>query len=87
MKDQSDYFNINKQTWNNKTDVHIASDFYDNESFLNGKSTLNSIELELNLIGVCSGAMTFIQIINLLDLFWCELKIKYIEIFGLSFFV
>ena len=48
---------------------------------------LNSIELELNLIGVCSGAMTFIQIVNLLNLFWCELKIKYIEIFGLSFFV
>ncbi len=47
MKEKLDYININKQTWNNKTDVHINSEFYDNESFLNGKSTLNSIELEL----------------------------------------
>jgi SAM-dependent methyltransferase len=42
-----DYKAINKQTWNTKTEVHIASDFYDVESFLMGKSTLNSIELEL----------------------------------------
>ncbi len=42
-----DYITLNKQAWNNKTDVHIASDFYDNDRFLKGKSTLNSIELEL----------------------------------------
>jgi hypothetical protein len=42
-----DYININKETWNNKTQVHIDSAFYDNENFLKGKSTLNSIELEL----------------------------------------
>ena len=42
-----DYLNINKQTWNNKTDVHIASEFYNVKGFLNGKSTLNAIELEL----------------------------------------
>jgi SAM-dependent methyltransferase len=42
-----DYININKETWNNKVDVHIDSDFYDMEGFLNGKSTLNAIELEL----------------------------------------
>ena len=47
MENQNDYLNINKATWNNKTDVHIASDFYDNEGFLNGKSTLQSIELDL----------------------------------------
>jgi 2-polyprenyl-3-methyl-5-hydroxy-6-metoxy-1,4-benzoquinol methylase len=47
MKEELDYININKKTWNNKTDVHIASEFYDMEGFLNGKSTLNSIELEL----------------------------------------
>ena len=47
MDNQNEYLNLNKQTWNNKVDVHIASDFYENESFLNGKSTLNSIELEL----------------------------------------
>jgi SAM-dependent methyltransferase len=47
MKEASDYININKQTWNDKTDVHIASEFYDMKGFLDGKSTLNSIELEL----------------------------------------
>ncbi len=47
MGNLPDYININKQTWNNKTEVHIKSDFYDNENFLKGKSTLNKIELEL----------------------------------------
>lgn len=47
MEHDLDYLNSNKQTWNNKTDVHIASEFYDMKSFLEGKSTLNSIELEL----------------------------------------
>lgn len=47
MKDQSDYIALNKNTWNNKTEVHIASEFYDMKGFLEGKSTLNSIELEL----------------------------------------
>ena len=47
MENSADYININKQTWNDKTDVHIASEFYDVEGFLNGKSTLNAIELEL----------------------------------------
>lgn len=41
------YLEINKNTWNNKVAVHVDSDFYDNESFINGKSTLNAIELEL----------------------------------------
>lgn len=48
-----DYININKQTWNNKTDVHVVSDFYDNENFIKGKSTLKDIELEL--LGNISG--------------------------------
>ncbi|WP_353084867.1 class I SAM-dependent methyltransferase [Flavobacterium sp.] len=47
MKDQSNYIALNKNAWNNKTEVHIASDFYDMNGFLEGKSTLNSIELEL----------------------------------------
>ena len=47
MENLPDYININKQTWNNKTDVHIASDFYDVASFLEGRSTLNEIELRL----------------------------------------
>ena len=47
MIEQSDYIALNKNTWNNKTEVHIASEFYDMKGFLDGKSTLNSIELVL----------------------------------------
>lgn len=53
MQDSSDYIKLNKQTWNDKVDVHIASDFYENDHFLNGKSTLNDIELAL--LGNVSG--------------------------------
>ncbi len=42
-----DYIEINRKSWNEKTDIHIRSDFYDNENFLQGKSSLNSIELDL----------------------------------------
>lgn len=47
MKNDFDYIKTNKQTWNNKTAIHIESEFYNNNSFLEGKSTLNSIELSL----------------------------------------
>lgn len=47
MSQTNDYTAINKSTWNDKVDVHMASDFYDMDGFLNGKSTLNEIELEL----------------------------------------
>jgi 2-polyprenyl-3-methyl-5-hydroxy-6-metoxy-1,4-benzoquinol methylase len=47
MKENKEYLELNKNTWNNKTEVHIASEFYDMKGFLDGKSTLNSIELEL----------------------------------------
>ncbi len=53
MKEASDYININKQAWNDKTEVHIESEFYDMKGFLEGKSTLNTIELEL--LGNVSG--------------------------------
>ncbi|WP_295337134.1 bifunctional 2-polyprenyl-6-hydroxyphenol methylase/3-demethylubiquinol 3-O-methyltransferase UbiG [Flavobacterium sp.] len=48
-----DYLAINKATWNDKVDVHMASSFYDMEAFLQGKSTLNDIELAL--LGDVSG--------------------------------
>ena len=48
-----DYIAINKATWNDKVDVHMASSFYDMEAFLQGKSTLNDIELVL--LGDVSG--------------------------------
>ncbi len=42
-----DYLKINQQLWNKKTIIHYDSDFYDVKSFIKGKSSLNSIELDL----------------------------------------
>ena len=42
-----DYLEKNRKLWNAKTDFHVKSDFYNVESFLAGKNSLNSIELEL----------------------------------------
>lgn len=42
-----DYIEKNRQAWNNKTSFHITSAFYNNEAFLQGKSTLKDIELSL----------------------------------------
>jgi SAM-dependent methyltransferase len=47
------YFETNRKSWNEKTKVHIQSDFYDNENFLKGKSTLKPVELDL--LGNISG--------------------------------
>lgn len=41
------YIKINRASWDSRTAVHVDSDFYDNESFLKGKNTLNDIELKL----------------------------------------
>ncbi len=41
-----DYIAINRKSWNNRTDIHIKSDFYDIEGFLNGKTSLQDIELQ-----------------------------------------
>lgn len=43
----SDCLETNRQSWNQRTDVHIASAFYDNESFLKGRNTLTEIEMPL----------------------------------------
>jgi len=40
------YFEVNKESWNNKVGIHSASDFYDNEAFLKGASSLNDLEIE-----------------------------------------
>ena len=48
-----DYINTNKASWNNKTDHHINSEFYDMDNFLKGKNSLNDIELKL--LGDVSG--------------------------------
>jgi 2-polyprenyl-3-methyl-5-hydroxy-6-metoxy-1,4-benzoquinol methylase len=47
MKEQfQDYFGTNKKTWEKKVPIHAESSFYDVPSFLNGKSSLNSYELD-----------------------------------------
>jgi len=42
-----DYKSLNKESWNARTGVHIVSDFYDNESFIQGRNALNGIELDM----------------------------------------
>ncbi len=49
----NDYKEINRIAWNLKTNVHVDSEFYDNEAFLQGKSSLKHIEL--NLLGDVKG--------------------------------
>lgn len=41
------YLEINKNSWNAKVEPHLKSDFYFVEEFLKGRTSLNSIELEL----------------------------------------
>ena len=48
-----DYLNLNKKLWNDRTIVHVNSEFYNNETFLKGKNSLN--EIELNLLGNVRG--------------------------------
>ena len=47
MKPELNYIEINRNSWNNRTETHIQSDFYDVEGFKKGKSSLNEIELQL----------------------------------------
>lgn len=46
MSVEEKYFSANKNQWNERTKIHVDSKFYDNKSFLKGRSSLNSIELE-----------------------------------------
>lgn len=53
MKPENNYIEINRNSWNNRTETHLKSEFYDLDGFLNGKSSLNDIEL--NLLGDLKG--------------------------------
>lgn len=44
---QFDYIAINRALWNQKTEYHFNSEFYDVEGFLKGRSSLNDLELAL----------------------------------------
>ena len=41
-----DYIKVNKAAWDKRTKVHVISEFYDLDSFIQGKSSLNQIELD-----------------------------------------
>ncbi|MEZ4804071.1 MAG: class I SAM-dependent methyltransferase [Bacteroidia bacterium] len=45
--DMENYIEMNKKSWDNRLESHLSSDFYNLKAFLNGKSSLNSIELDL----------------------------------------
>jgi len=47
LGNSENYLELNKSTWNRKAPVHLLSDFYEVDSFLNGVSSLNEIELAL----------------------------------------
>jgi len=39
------YIAINKEAWDQRTKVHVGSKFYDVDAFINGKSSLNKVEV------------------------------------------
>ena len=53
MNKEQNYIDINRKSWNSRTEVHLESEFYDLENFIKGKSSLNNIELAL--LGDVSG--------------------------------
>ena len=50
---EKNYIEINRKSWNSRVDIHLKSEFYDLNNFLEGKTSLNDIEL--NLLGDISG--------------------------------
>ena len=53
IMDANNYIDLNRESWNNRVEPHLKSEFYDLESFLKGKNSLN--EIELNLLGDIKG--------------------------------
>lgn len=47
MKTNENYLEVNRVSWNQKVATHLTSDFYNLQGFLNGATSLNSIELDL----------------------------------------
>jgi SAM-dependent methyltransferase len=47
MAEPCDYLEINRRSWNLRTPVHLASQFYDMAGFRSGASSLNDIEVGL----------------------------------------
>ena len=53
MKNLEEAFEANKTSWNKRADIHFESEFYDNNSFLEGNTSLT--EIELNELGNVDG--------------------------------
>lgn len=53
MNSENNYLEKNRKSWNKNTEIHLDSNFYDLEGFMNGKNSLNDIEL--NLLGDIQG--------------------------------
>jgi SAM-dependent methyltransferase len=46
MEDNTNYFEVNKATWNNKVGVHAESEMYKMDAFKSGETSLMSYELK-----------------------------------------
>ena len=46
MEERTNYFNVNKATWNKKVEVHAESEMYKLEAFKSGESSLMPYELK-----------------------------------------
>lgn len=53
MNKEENYIELNRKSWNNRTETHVKSAFYDVAGFMKGRSSLNKIELDL--LGDVSG--------------------------------
>lgn len=47
MDKEKNYIEINRQSWNNRIDSHLKSEFYDVDNFIQGTTSLKSFELDL----------------------------------------
>ncbi len=47
MNNEEKYLEINRNSWNNRTETHLSSKFYDLKGFYQGKTSLKEIELKL----------------------------------------
>ncbi len=53
MNIEGNYLEINRESWNTRTEAHMNSDFYNLDAFLKGEGSLKDIEL--NLLGNLTG--------------------------------
>ncbi len=53
MNPEHNYIEINRNSWNNRTETHLKSEFYNLDGFLQGENSLK--EIEINLLGDIQG--------------------------------